>query len=117
MNTPPLDSRIRAALDAFDERLAAEQINMRLYVAHGIVGAYVFDPGENPVDLAAAADRGDEALATIGAEVAREHGLPADWISRLDTQTGTATPTSRSLMAARVRAVLRRLSRPKEQQP
>ena len=76
--TGPLDPRTRAALDALDERLVAEQINLRLYVSSGIVGAYVFDPAEDPADFAAAADRGDEVLATIGADIAQQHGLPPD---------------------------------------
>ena len=70
----------------------SEQTNLRLYVFSGIVGACVFDPDEDPDDFAAAADRGDEVLATIGADIAREHGLPPDWLHPIDPRRPTQTP-------------------------
>ena len=82
--TGPPDPRTRAALDALDERLVAEQINLRLYVTGGIVAAFVFDSDEDTVDFGAAADRGDELLATIGADIAQQHGLPPDWLHQID---------------------------------
>ena len=91
----PLDPRMRAALEALDERIAAEQINLRIYVSGGIVAAFVFDPDETQVDFAAAADRGDEVLATIGADIARQHGLPADWIHRIDAGPDTTRTTKK----------------------
>ena len=111
--TEPPDPRIRAALDAFDERLAAEQIDLRIYVSGGIVVAFVFDPDEDPVDFAAAADRGDEVLATIGADTASQHGLPADWIHRIDSRPGTAPAMPRRCLPGRLRAVLGRLRPPR----
>ena len=105
--TGPLDPRTRAALDALDERLGAEQINLDLYVCSGIVAAYVFDPDEDPADFAAAADRGDGVLATIGADIAREHGLPPDWLHRLAPRT---PPASRPIRR-RLRAFLARRRR------
>ncbi len=108
--TGPLDPRTRAALDALDERLVAEQINLRLYVSSGIVGAYVFDPDEDPVDFAAAADRGDELLATIGADIAQQHGLPPDWLHQIDPRPPSRM--SRRRTAGRFRAMLGRVRRP-----
>ena len=103
--TGPLDPRTRAALDALDERLGADQINLGLYVSGGIVGACVFDPDEDPVDFAAAADRGDEVLATIGADIARQHGLPPDWLHRIaprpPSPDGDASERSLAVCAAR----------------
>ena len=107
--TKPLDPRIRAALDAFDERLAAQQINLRLFVSYGVVGAYVFDPDEHPVDFAAAADRGDEVLATIGADIAHQHGLPADWIHRIGSHPGKAAAMPRRRRSGRLRPIFGRL--------
>ena len=113
--TTLVDPRTRAALDAFDERLAAEQINLRLYISNGIVAAFVFDPDEDPVDFAAAADRGDEVLATIGADIARQHGLPADWLHQIDPRP--PPPTPRRWHAGRLRAILGRVRRPKMRRP
>ena len=78
--TTPLNSRTRAALDDFDRRLADEGIDVRIYVSNGIVMALVFDSDEDTVDFGAAANRGDELLATIGADIARQHGLPPHWL-------------------------------------
>ena len=108
--TGPLGPRTRAALDALDERLVAEQINLRLYVSSGIVAAYVFDPDEDPADFAAAADRGDEVLAAIGADVAQQHGLPPDWLHRLAPRPPSRM--SRRRTAGRFRAMLGRVRRP-----
>ena len=82
--TTPLNSRTRAALDDFDRRLADEGIDVRIYVSNGIVMALVFDSDEDTVDFGAAADRGDELLATIGADIAQQHGLPPDWLHQID---------------------------------
>ncbi|WP_423915736.1 hypothetical protein [Candidatus Poriferisodalis sp.] len=111
MTTPPLDPRTRAALDAFDKRLDAEQINLRIYVASGIVAAFVFDPDEDPVDYAAAADCGDAVLATIGADIAREHDLPPDWINQINPRPDP-TPRMWRRPAGRLRAFLDRMRRP-----
>ena len=108
--TRPLDPRTQAALDALDERLGAEQTNLRLYVFSGIVGACVFDPDEDPADFAAAADRGDEVLATIGADIAREHGLKPDWLHQIDPRR--PPPTPRRWPAGRLGAFLGRVRRP-----
>ena len=113
--TTLVDPRTRAALDAFDERLAAEQINLRLYISNGIVAAFVFDPDEDPVDFAAAADRGDEVLATIGADIARQHGLPAAWIHQIDPRP--PPPTPHRWPAGRLGAILGRLRRPHNEHP
>ena len=115
--TVPLDPRTRAALDGLDVRLAAEQINLDLYVSSGIVGACVFDPDEDPAGFAAAADRGDEALATIGADIAREHGLPPDWLHRIDPRPHAAPRMSRRRPAGRFRAFLGRVRRPRVRRP
>ena len=108
--TRPLDPPTREALDALDERLGAEQTNLRLYVRSGIVAAYVYDPDEDPVDFAAAADRGDELLATIGADIARQHGLPPDWLHQIDPRP--PSPMSRRRLTGRFRAMLGRVRRP-----
>ena len=88
----PVDSRTRAALDDFDRRLADEGIDVRIYVSNGIVMALVFDSDEDTVDFGAAANRGDELLATIGADIARQHGLPPHWLHQIDPRRPTQTP-------------------------
>ena len=113
--TGPLDPRTRAALDALDERLVAEQINLRLYVTSGIVGAYVFDPDEDPADFAAAADRGDEVLAAIGADIAQQHGLPPDWLHQIAPRP--SPPTPRRWPAGRFGAMRGRVRRPRVRRP
>ncbi len=113
--TGPLDPRTQAALDALDGRLGAEQTNLRIYVSSGIVAAYVFDPDEDTVDFAAAADRGDEVLATVGADIAREHGLPPDWLHRIDPRPPPPMPRRRP--AGRFRAFLGRVRRPRVRCP
>ena len=90
--TTPLNSRTRAALDDFDRRLADEGIDVRIYVSNGIVMALVFDSDEDTVDFGAAANRGDELLATIGADIARQHGLPPHWLHQIDPRRPTQTP-------------------------
>ena len=97
--------------------LGAEQINLRLYVSSGIVAACVFDPDEDPVDFAAAADRGDEVLATIGADIARQHGLPPDWLHRIDPRPDAAPRMSRRRSTGRFRAFLGRQGRPTMRRP
>ena len=109
MTNPP-DPRLLAALDAFDERVGAQGITMELYVSSGIVMALVIDPDEHPIDYTAAANRGDEVLATIGADIAREHSLPADWISQLNPRTEpTPAPQPLSRRRGRLEAILGRL--------
>ena len=107
----PLDSRTSAALEALDRRLTDEHIDMRIYVASGIVMALMYNPDEHPIDISAAADRGDEVLATIGADIARHHGLPPDWLHQIDPRRPTETPAHRTPTRQRIKAILARLRR------
>lgn len=102
----PLDPRARAALEALSERLADEGLVMRVYVHGGIVMAFALDPDKPLIDFTEAADKGDEVLATVGADIAREHGLPADWISWLNRRPGPTPAPTPSRRRERLKAIL-----------
>lgn len=89
--TAPTDPRAHAALEALDERLATEGVIMRVWVGGGLVAALAYDPDEDPIDIAAAADRGDRLLA----DIAHEHRLPADWLQQLDPRPAPPPPARR----------------------
>lgn len=70
----PPDSRLAAALDDLDAHFAAEDLKGEIGVACGMVMISAHDPAESPVDWAAAADRGDEILATVAVDkIGRAH--------------------------------------------
>ena len=88
----PPDPRLAAALDELNRHLAAEGLSAEIEVACGIVMISAHDPAESPVDWAAAADRGDEILATVAVDIGRRHALPDDWLLLFDRTPPAAKP-------------------------
>ena len=88
----PHDPRLAAALDDLDAHFAAEGLRGEIGVACGMVMISAHYPGESPVDWAAAADLGDEILATVAVDVGRRHGLADDWLLMLDQTPPAAKP-------------------------
>ena len=63
----PADPRRSAAFDDLDAHFAVEGMKAEIGVACGMVVISAHDPGESPVDGEAAADSGDDIVATAAA--------------------------------------------------
>ena len=68
-------------LDMLSERLHRARAVARLYVVVGACMALAFDRGRSTEDIDVRVDAGHTALLDAAREIARERGLPQDWLN------------------------------------
>ena len=82
MTKPALSrTELLELLDTLSQRLRSRRVVASLYVIGGACMALAYDRARSTEDIDARIDVGHEALFEAAHEIARERGLPQDWLN------------------------------------